>query len=153
MPQWFSTFVEFVANWAAGLVGTVVVGIAIALVIVTMLFIAWQRRRQPVAQDQEYRKVLRKFVLVSVGYMNGAINKVQEEMTERYGYGDQNRDALNNLFGQGFDQAIRVRYREVERLVKLNADLSEIEEALRRYMNNYRALPGMLSNFTSHYPA
>jgi hypothetical protein len=49
------------------------------------------------------------------------------------------RQSSNELFGQRFEHAIRVPYGNVARLIKEEADLPTIEEALRRYFYNYRA--------------
>lgn len=102
----------------------------------------WPRRHRA---EQHYRPELRKFVLASVAEMNDALNKLQEEMTRRYrdpqnpGPPLKDRDALNRLYERGFYQAIRRRYGNVARLVKDEARLPDIEEALLEYINNYYA--------------
>jgi ABC-type transport system involved in cytochrome bd biosynthesis fused ATPase/permease subunit len=128
MTQWFSNLVNnLFADWVAGVFGPWI-GIAIIVVVIAFaireaikLGIAWHRHRKA----QRYRTELRKFVLAPVNEMNDALNKLQWEMTHHY-----NDQDLNELYGQRFEHAIRVPYRNVERLVKGEADLPEIEEAL-----------------------
>ena len=146
MPQWFSTFVEIVANWVESVVGTTVIGIAIVLAIAALLVIAWHRARQQVATDQQYRAELRKFVLAPVDEMNDALNRFEWDLTSRYN--GSNKEALNGLCTLAFEHMIRVPYGNLARLVREEAGLPEIENALIRYMNCYRgAQHGILHNY------
>jgi len=145
MPAWLSTFVDVAANWLASILPAVVIGIIIWLVIAALSVIAWQRRREQLAKDEAYRAVLRKFVVAPVLEMNEALNDLRWEMTHRYS--GPNKDSLNELFGQRFEHAIQVPYGNVARLIKAEADLPVIEEALRRYLNNYRAEPANLRRY------
>jgi len=147
MPSWLSTLIDVATNWLASILPAVVVGIIIWLVIAALMVIAWRRRHQQLAKDEAYRAVLRKFVLAPVFEMNEALNDLRWEMTHRYN--GPNKESLNELFEQRFEHAILVPYSIVARVIKAEADLSVIEEALRRYFNNYRAEPANLRRYMS----
>jgi hypothetical protein len=143
MLQWFSTLVDSLfAEGLAGLFGpfpTLVVLLGIASAI--MLAIAWRNHRR----DKLHRKELREFILPPVADMNDALDKLHWEMTHRYS--GPNKDALNEVFGQRFEHAIRRPYQHLERLVKAEADLPDIEDALRKYLINYRTEPANLRRY------
>jgi len=145
MPAWLSTLIDVAADWLASIFPAAVIGIVIWLAIAALSVVVWQRRRQQLAKAEAYRAALRKFVVAPVLEMNEALSDLRWQMTHRYS--GPNKDSLNELFGQRFEHAIRVPYGNVARLTKAEADLPVIEEALRRYLNNYRAEPANLRGY------
>jgi hypothetical protein len=143
MLQWFSTLVDNLFAEGVARVFGPWTAIAILLVIglAIMLAIAWRNHRR----DKQYRKELREFILPPVADMNDALYKLHWEMMRRYS--GPNKDAMNEVYGQRFEHAIRRPYQRLERLVKAEADLPVIEDALRIYLINYRAEPANLRRY------